>query len=270
MKTVFITGASGGIGRAAAVLFQKNGWNVAAAMRTPENENELNKIGNVKCYKSDVSDIGSIRLSVQSAINDFGCIDVLVNNAGKYETNPLEMTSADQINDIIGTNIIGYINMMTILIPYFRARKEGLIINISSACGRMTFPYQSLYQCSKWAVEGLSEGLQHELDLLNVRIKIIEPGMVNTGLYKMTKKLSYDGFPEEYKNNFKSWYTFLLDLINKGDDPEAAARTVFEAASDNSKKLRYVSGKSAKILLLMKSMLPSSLFTNMLRRSWDV
>jgi S-adenosylmethionine:diacylglycerol 3-amino-3-carboxypropyl transferase len=93
--------------------------------------------------------------------------------------------------------------------------------------------------------------------------------MTKTNLYNITKKLSYDGIPDEYKNNYKSWYNFLSDLISKGDDPEAVAKNIYEAASDNKKKLRYVSGKITKNLLFMNSLLPSSLFTYMMRKSWD-
>jgi NAD(P)-dependent dehydrogenase (short-subunit alcohol dehydrogenase family) len=101
MKTVFITGASSGIGKAAAVLFQKKGWNVAATMRNPQKETLLSSLKNVRCYPLDITDIDSIRESLASAINDFGSIDVLINNAGVYTTNPLEMTSEKDINQLI-------------------------------------------------------------------------------------------------------------------------------------------------------------------------
>ncbi|HBE77924.1 MAG TPA: hypothetical protein DDW65_09100 [Firmicutes bacterium] len=101
MKTVFITGASSGIGKAAAILFQEKGWNVAATMRNPQKETSLSSLKNIRCYPVDITDIDSIQKSLASAINDFGSIDVLINNAGVYTTNPLEMTSEKDINQLI-------------------------------------------------------------------------------------------------------------------------------------------------------------------------
>jgi NADP-dependent 3-hydroxy acid dehydrogenase YdfG len=183
MKPVFITGASSGIGKAAAILFQEKGWNVAATMRNPQKETSLSSLKNVRCYPVDITDINSIQKSLASAINDFGSIDVLINNAGVYTTNPLEMTSEKDINQLLHTNIIGTIHVIKMILPYFRSNKEGMIINISSVAGKSSFPFQSLYHGTKWAIEGISEGIYYELRKLNIKVKLVEPGMVKTNLY---------------------------------------------------------------------------------------
>lgn len=105
------------------------------------------------------------------------------------------MASEDDVHYLINTNIIGTLNMMKMILSYYRNRKEGMIINISSVAGRSTFPFQSLYHGTKWAIEGISEGLQYELKKLNIKVKIVEPGMVKTNLYDSIKDLSIDDYP---------------------------------------------------------------------------
>jgi NADP-dependent 3-hydroxy acid dehydrogenase YdfG len=265
MKTVFITGASSGIGKAAAVLFQQRGWNVAATMRHPEKETELTRLNNVRCYPVDVTDTNSIKESIAAVFQDFGNIDVLVNNAGVYITKPFEMLSEDDMDHIINTNIIGTMNMIKTILPHFRSRKQGVIINISSVAGRTTFPFQSLYHSSKWAIEGMTEGIQNELDKMNIRVKMVEPGMVKTKLYNPIKNLYTDDYPEEYSVSFKNWHKYLMESFDKGYAPEVTARTIYKAASDNKSKLRYASGLDTKLVFLLRGLLPFSLYRLVIR-----
>lgn len=265
MKTVLITGASSGIGKAAAVLFQKKGWNVAATMRNPEKETELTRLNNVRCYSVDVTDTNSIKENFSAVLRDFGNIDALVNNAGAYVTKPLEMSSEDEIYRIINTNIIGTMNMMKIILPHFRSRKQGVIINVSSVAGRATFPFQSLYHSSKWAIEGMTEGIQYELEKMNIRVKIVEPGMVKTNLYNSTKNLIMEDYPEDYSASFKNWHKYLMESYNKGYEPEVTAKTIYKAASDNKSKLRYASGIDTKLVFLLRFLLPFSSYSRVIR-----
>jgi NADP-dependent 3-hydroxy acid dehydrogenase YdfG len=266
MKTVFITGASSGIGKATALMFQKKGWNVAATMKEPEKETELNKLENVKCYRLDVTDFESIRKTVKSARLDFGDIDVLVNNAGIYTTKPLEMTSENDIFRIINTNIIGTLNVIKTVLPYFRNRKAGIIINVSSIAGKTTFPYQTVYHGTKWAIEGITEGLQYELKELNIRIKLVEPGMVKTNLYNSVKNISIDDIPFEYKRSFMNWHRYLLENFYNGYDPNIDAKTIYKAATDNKLKLRYVSDFKTKFVFILRALLPLSFFSFIVRK----
>jgi len=268
MKTVLITGASKGIGKATALIFQKNGWNVAATMRDPEKESDLSGYQNIICYQLDVKDQDSIKRCIQSILQDFGGIDVLINNAGIYTTKPLEMTSEDDIYDITHTNIMGPINTMKAIIPYFRSIKKGLIINISSVAGRTTFPYQSLYHGTKWAIEGISEGLLYEMKQLNIVIKIVEPGMVRTDLYEETKDLIIDDYPTEYRHSFKKWNKYLMKNYQEGLTSDVTAKTIYKAAVDNKSKFRYISDSDSdtKMILTLRSLLPFSLFKRVVSR----
>ncbi len=266
MKTVFITGASSGIGKETAKLFQSKGWNVIATMRNPQVEKELMKLKNIKVLQCDVTDQNSIKTAVNEGIKVFGNIDVLVNNAGIYTTKPLEMTTENDIDRIINTNIIGTIHMTQMILPYFRSRQEGMIINISSIAGRSTFPFQSLYHATKWAIEGMSEGLQHEFKKLNIKVKIVEPGMVKTNLYDSIRNLSLNSYPADYKDSFKNWLGYLIESFNKGYEPDVTAKTIYKAATDQKSDLRYASGSDTKIVFLLRNILPFPLFNLIIRK----
>lgn len=265
MKTVLITGASSGIGKATAVQFQKHGWNVAATMRKPEKEESLKELRNVRCYPLDVTDPDSIKTCLSHVEADFGSIDVLVNNAGIYTTNPLEALAEDDVNRLINTNIIGTINMIQAVLPYYRRQKDGVIINLSSIAGRSTFPFQTLYHGTKWAIEGISEGLQFELDHLNIKVKIVEPGMVKTNLYDSIKNPVLTNYPVEYQSSFQKWHHYLIDNYNKGYDPTVPAKTIYQAAIDQRSRLRYTSGPDTKFVLFLRALLPFPLFNRVIR-----
>src|SRR5215469_12840168 len=161
-KTLFITGASTGIGRAAALFFRDKGWNVAATMRNPADHSGLAS-STVRTIPLDVTKSVTIRPALDQALQAFGSIDVLVNNAGYGAFGPLEAASDEQIERQFATNVTGLMAVTREFLPHFRERSSGVVINISSVGGRATFPLSSLYHATKWAVEGFSEALNFEL-----------------------------------------------------------------------------------------------------------
>ncbi|MCL2819140.1 MAG: SDR family oxidoreductase, partial [Actinomycetia bacterium] len=162
-RTVFITGASSGIGRQTALLFQERGWNVIATMRDPRSEEELGQLDKVLVTRCDVTDPDSIRTAIDDGLSAFGSIDVLVNNAGYYLLGPLEAMTYEQIRRQIDTNLVGVILVTMAMVPHFRERRAGTIINLSSIAGVVSIPLQSLYHATKFGVEGFSEALRYEL-----------------------------------------------------------------------------------------------------------
>jgi NAD(P)-dependent dehydrogenase (short-subunit alcohol dehydrogenase family) len=178
-KTVFITGASTGIGRAAVDFFRDKGWNVAATMRTPSDHADLPS-ERVRAFELDVTDPATIKPAVDQALHAFGKIDVLVNNAGYGAFGPFEAATNDQIERQYATNVTGLMFVTREFVPHFREQKSGVIVNISSVAGRATFPFYSLYHGTKWAVEGFSESLNFELAPFGIRVKLVEPGVIKT------------------------------------------------------------------------------------------
>ncbi len=158
-KTVFITGASSGIGRAAAEYFAQQGWNVAATMRNPDKETELNQLPKVRLYTLDVTDTATIDAALAAARQDFGRIDVVVNNAGYGVDGVFEAMSDDVIFRQFNTNVFGLMRVTRAVIPIMREQRGGTIVQISSMGGQVAFPLYSIYHGTKWAVEGFSESL---------------------------------------------------------------------------------------------------------------
>ena len=179
-QTVLITGASSGIGKAAAALFADRGWNVVATMRNPDDGADLAGPDNVLVSRLDLLDGDSISAAVGAGLERFGRIDVLVNNAGYGAYGPLEATPMSVIRRQFDVNLFGLVETIQKVLPAMREQRSGVIVNVSSVGGRMTYPLGSLYHGSKWAVEGLSEALHYELSTLGIRVKLVEPGGVNT------------------------------------------------------------------------------------------
>jgi len=159
-KTIFITGTSTGLGKLTAIRFAKMGWNVAATMRAPEKETELTAYDNIRLFKLDVTDVGQVRKAVDDAIAAFGKIDVVVNNAGMGTYGALELAEEETIDWQFAVNVRGPINVIRAFLPHYRANGGGMFINISSLMGvTSAVPIGSLYNMSKFALEGLTEGL---------------------------------------------------------------------------------------------------------------
>lgn len=264
MKTVFITGASSGIGKETAMLFLANGWNVIAAMRGLLDESEINKHHNMLQIKCDVTAQQSIENAVTQGINHFGSIDVLVNNAGYYTLGPFEAATQEQINKQIATNLLGVISVTREMIPHFRKQRSGTIINISSIAGVTTIPLQSLYHATKWGVEGFSESLQYELRPFQIRIKIIEPGVIKTDFYGRSMSLLQNDKLTDYSEYSRKVIQNILNNAKHGSDPRGVAQTIYTAASDNKTKLRYPTGNS-KNMAAISSIMPRNLFRFIIR-----
>lgn len=266
MKTILITGASNGIGKETALLFADRGWNVAATMRSKEKLSMFTDSKNIKTYLLNVKNKESIRSCIKQVICDFGKIDVVVNNAGIYTTTPLEMTSDDVIEDIIETNIKGILSVTKTILEHFRENKSGMIVNISSIAGRATFPYQSVYHTSKWAVEGFSESLYYELEPLGIRVKVVEPGVVKTNLYESLSDSKFEKYPKEYQDNFVKRYDSQLENLKNGYSPILDAKTIYRAVNSKSSKLRYTTDSTTKMALFLNRLLPLSLFRSMIKK----
>ena len=241
-KTIFITGASTGLGKATALLFHSKGWKVIATMRTPEKETELTQLENVTVLKLDVTNAAQIEETVSKVIKEHN-VDVVFNNAGYGLIGALEAVSDEQIERQLDTNLLGVIRVTKAFIPYFREHKKGLFITTTSIGGLLTFPLDSLYHATKWALEGWSESLSFELGLHNIGIKTIAPGGIKTEFEKGS--LDMVNHPA-YEQGMQK--LFELMKPDNFEPVEQIAAVIYEAATDGKKQLRYVAGEFANQL----------------------
>ncbi|MCD9188346.1 MAG: SDR family oxidoreductase [Pyrinomonadaceae bacterium] len=262
-KVILITGASSGIGKETTKLFQAKNWKVAATMRSPEKAGDLQKIADIECFKLDVTDVDSIRQAIADVLEKFGRIDAVMNNAGYGLVGAFEAAGAEQIERQFQTNVFGLMNVCREILPYFREQKRGTIVNIASIGGRLTFPFYSLYNSTKWAVEGFSEGLHYELEQFNIRVKIIEPGPIKTDFYDRSQDLTR----KEGLTAYDYWFEKAMANMQKtgeiAPDGTVVAQTIYDAVTDNSKKLRY--GVNTKGLLALRRFLPDWAFFRIIK-----
>lgn len=243
MKTIFITGASTGLGRAAAILFASKGWKVIATMRTPDKETELAAHANITLLPLDVTNQEQIQSAAEKALA-MGDIDVVFNNAGYGLVGPLEGITDGQLTRQIDTNLLGVIRVTQAFIPHFRAKHSGLFITTTSIGGLVTFPLNSVYHATKWALEGWSESLAFELGEFGIGVKTVSPGGITTDFISrsldMGKHEAYDGMVAKVFSAFTN-----PERAANHSSAEQIAEVVYEAATDANTKLRYVAGKDA-------------------------
>jgi short-subunit dehydrogenase len=259
-NTILITGASSGIGKETAKLFHSKGWNVIATMRNPENETELKQLENVLVAKLDVLDLDSIQKAFEAGIQKFGNVDVLLNNAGYGAYGPLEAFSRDKILRQFNTNVIGLLDVTKTVLPHFRQNKKGMIINISSIGGKITFPLGSLYHGTKFAVEGISEALNYEVEEFGGQVKIVEPGMIATDFGGRSFDFCNDESMSEYQKIVGSLMKAMPSMIANASSASVVAEVIFEAATDGKKQLRYTAGEDAKTLVANRLQYDDAIF----------
>ncbi|AFY70829.1 3-oxoacyl-(acyl-carrier-protein) reductase [Thalassoporum mexicanum PCC 7367] len=268
-KTVLITGASSGIGKATAILFQQQGWQVAATMRSPERvaqqDPEFANLERLLMLRLDVTEPESIVQAIATTLDKFGSIDVVVNNAGYALVGAFELTTPDQIQKQFETNVFGLMAVTRAVLPHLRQQRQGTIVNVASVGGRVTFPIYSLYHATKWAIEGFSESLQYELRPFNLKVKIIEPGPIKTDFYDRSADMSLSSEIPEYDQFAAQVMPQMLKAGEEGAAPEQVAKVIYRASTDRSRQLRYPADRNARFLLFLRKLLPERIFTKIVQ-----
>jgi NAD(P)-dependent dehydrogenase (short-subunit alcohol dehydrogenase family) len=236
-KTVLITGAGTGMGRSAALLFSQRGWNVAATMFDPIAQGGA-WVADAGLFAPalDVTDSESIRKAVSGTIEQFGRLDVIVNNAGYAQMGPLEGIDEAALRRQFDVNVFGATNLIREVLPHFRERASGTIINVTSMGGRQTYPLASAYHGTKYAMEGLSESLQFELRPFNIRVKIVEPGGTKTDFITAGNRWAEHSAYKTMVDGFRET-SLKLNAGLKG--PEPVAEMIYRAATDSNWRIRY-------------------------------
>ncbi|TXR51096.1 oxidoreductase [Phyllobacterium endophyticum] len=245
-KVWLITGSSRGLGRSLAEAVLQAGDNLVATARDPSQLSDLvERHGDrVRALALDVTDAAASQAAIESAVDTFGRLDVLVNNAGYGNVNAIEDTSLDEFRAQIETNLFGVINVTKAAIPVMREQKSGHIIQFSSVGGRIGAIGRAPYSAAKWGVEGFSEVLAKEVGPLGIKVTVIEPGGFRTDFAGASTTIR-DGRPE-YAQTVGAVARFQRDYDGRQPgDPAKAAKVIVQIAGLDEPPLRLLLGSDA-------------------------
>ena len=243
MKTVLITGCSSGYGLETARQFHAQGWNVIATMRTPR-EDVLPRSERLRVLPLDVTKADSIA----AALDASGPIDVLVNNAGIGLVGAFEATPMATAREVFETNTFGVMAMMQAVVPQFRARRSGVVVNVTSSVTLTPVPLAAVYTASKMAIEGFTASLALELEFFNVRVKLVEPGYAPTTRFASNGGSRMEGLiPEAYAPFAQPIFAAFAEPAAVTTESDVAD-AVWRAANDVSGQLRFPAGADAVAL----------------------
>jgi NAD(P)-dependent dehydrogenase (short-subunit alcohol dehydrogenase family) len=245
-KTWLITGGSRGLGRAFTVAALEAGDRVVAGARKPEQLAELeHRFGkSIRTISLDVTDEAQARRAVETAIETFGALDVLVNNAGYGNVSPIEDTPVQEFREQIETNLFGVIIMTKAVLPHFREQRRGHIIQVSSIGGRIGPIGRAPYAAAKFGVEGFSESLSKEVGPLGIKVTILEPGGFRTDFAGSSTELR-EGRPE-YAATVGATARFQREYDGRQPgDPAKAAAVLLQVVSLTEPPLRLLLGSDS-------------------------
>ena len=240
-KACIVTGANSGIGRSTAITLAKNDYTVFATMRSLERGEKLREIAQelnlaIKAVELDVSDTDSVNQGINEILNQTDQIDILINNAGVGSNAVIEDVDIESDKSVFETNFWGVVRCIQAVLPTMRQQKSGHIIQVSSIAGRVGLPAQPIYSASKWALEGLSENLAHDLSSFGVKVSIIEPGVTRTAILGKNNTVPQN-------DDFENIYARMLDMYMQGIEanirPEIVSETILQCLESSSQQLRW-------------------------------
>lgn len=243
MSTIFITGASSGIGKATVMLFAERGWQVIAAARDFRKAPELAATPGIETVQLDVTDPDQIRTVVAEVLAQTP-VEVLHNNAGTLLVGPTEDFSDEQLERQIAVNLLGPIRVIQAFIPAFRERRSGLIINTTSLTAIIAGPFMSVYAATKAGLERWSFGMNLELNEFGIRVKTIVPGIVNTNLLNSATIVPSEPYAAHADRVFAAFAT--EKVTSAASATLGTAAVVLEAATDGTDRIRYLTDPIAR------------------------
>ncbi|MGF9698037.1 SDR family oxidoreductase [Paenibacillus sp. MABNR03] len=258
-----ITGTSSGFGMLTAISLAKQGYRVAATMRDLSRNGELVNLAEqagvadrLHYMRLDVTDSDSIQAAVATVLQIYGRIDMLVNNAGFAVGGFIEEVSMDDWRRQMETNLFGLIGMTRAVIPVMRKQQQGLIINLSSVSGLSGFPGHAPYAASKFAVEGFTESLRHEMTSFGIRVVLVEPGAYRTPIWDKGLGEIHRSDDSPYKDKLDAVLRYSRHAGQTAPDPQEVADLIVRIARMRSPRLRYALGKGSRLLIIGKTLLP--------------
>lgn len=267
-RVVLITGASSGIGRACAEHLAHAGHRVFGTSRRDDAPGP----DGVGMVRMDVDDDASVAAAVAEVVRRAGRLDAVVNNAGFALAGAAEETSPEEVRAILETNLLGAWRVCRAVLPTLRAQRSGIIVNISSLGGIIGIPFQSAYSAAKFALEGFSEALSMEVKRFGVRVVLVEPGDMPTGLTERRRWAGGPGGPGGAYQPDQDRALRLMEAAERsGPDPVVVARVVRRALGARSPRLRYIVGPvSQRAGALLKRFLPGRWFEALVMREYRI
>jgi len=233
-----VTGASSGIGLAAAKALQDAGFQVFGTSRRATAE----RSDGITMLACDVTDDESVAKLVERVRAEAGRIDLLVNNAGMGLLGAAEESSIAQAQALFDVNVFGVLRMTSTVLPAMRHQGKGRIVNVSSMLGLIPAPYSAVYASTKHAIEGYSDSLDHELRTFGIRVVLVEPAYTRTAFEENLARP--DRLLDIYESARAGMNVIMRKAIETGDAPEVVARTIVEAGTAFVPKRRYAAGKN--------------------------
>jgi short-subunit dehydrogenase len=277
-KVAVVTGSSTGIGFETSITLARNGFHTYATMRKLEGEKtkpltEVAKSENLQlqAIELDVDNDKSVADAINTIVEERKRIDVLINNAGYGLGGALEDSSMDEIKAQFETNFFGAVRATKAVLPVMRRQGEGKIVNITSMGGRIAIPLSSSYHGSKFALEGLSESIQYELEPVGIKVILIEPGAVGSNFWKNIKiaKSSSDSNSSysQFGNRILKAYK---EMEQNTISPSVVANTILDAVTSNNPQLRYVVGEDAAKTLEARKNMPDREFGDLIKKQFGI
>ena len=256
-----VTGASSGIGKAAALALVDAGFEVVGTSR---NTSGVAPLDGVTFLDLDVTSDESVSMAVGRVIERFGRLDVLVNNAGTGAAGAAEESSVAQDQRVFDINFFGLVRVTKAVLPHMRAAGSGRIINISSVLGLVPAPYMASYAATKHAIEGYSESVDHEVREHGIRVLLVEPAYTRTGFD--AKAIQPDAPLPIYAVQRHVFDGVMARAMADGDDPAIVANAIVAAATDPKPRLRYTAGSTAGRVSALRRFVPTQVFDRQIRK----
>jgi len=264
-KTVLVTGASAGIGKATAIYLAQNGYNVYGAARRIEKMDELKNFG-IKPIALDVTKEESVTNCINQILKEAGSIDILVNNAGFGSYGSIEDVSMEDARYQMEVNVVGAMRLTQLVLPKMRENKYGKIVNISSIGGKIVFPLGGWYHATKFALEALSDSLRNEVREFNIDVIVVEPGATKSewgniatdSLMKVSGHTAYEDLATKTNKVF-------TQLSSSVVEPIVIAKLIKKGIEAKNPKTRYRTNQMAStVLLFLKRILSDKLMDKLI------
>ena len=252
MTVALVTGTSSGIGLATAAHLARQGQEVWAGVRNPATATDLQQTLErdalpIRVISLDVDDPVSVQLAVDEVHDKSGRIDVLVNNAGIGGGGPIEDVPVDWAQSLFETNYFGVVRMIQAVLPRMRQRRSGTIVNVSSIAGRLAIAGHGHYSAVKHALEAMSEALAQEVQRFDIRVAIVEPGVVVTPIFSKARRFADPASP--YFDHVRRLLLLYQKQMPHAAQPADVARVIHEAVTTEAPRLRWLVGDDARLLV---------------------